>query len=155
MAMLVQFSLAKHSRVCATDRRPTVPLWSVASALLLLAAAVEILERILHVAGIDEFLGDLPDGPTLPGEKGFELSFGQQQRVGLARALVSKPEIFLLDEALSRLDSDIANGVFKQLRQLLNDRIVVLATHPLDARAHAERTIVIEDGRVVASGLRF
>lgn len=115
-------------RVFATDRRPTVPLWSVASALLLLAAAVEILERILHVGGIDEFLGDLPDGLTLPGEKGFELSFSQQQRVILARALVSKPEIFLLDEALSRLDSDIANGVFKQLRQLLNDRIVVLAT---------------------------
>lgn len=111
------------------------------------------LGRICDVSGMSEFVKGLPDGlDTVLGDKGFALSLGQQQRVGLARALVSKPKILLLDEALSGLDTSLANEVFSQLKKLQDSGIIVLATHRADARAYADRSVVMENGRVVALG---
>ncbi|MBE3519096.1 MAG: ABC transporter ATP-binding protein [Firmicutes bacterium] len=112
--------------------------------------SLEALAAACEVSGISEFVGELPNGlDTVLGDKGHGLSLGQQQRVGLARALVGKPKILILDEALSGLDARLANDVLTRLKAFQRDGIMVLATHRSDTRAYADRTVALENGRIV------
>jgi ABC-type methionine transport system ATPase subunit len=93
--------------------------------------------------------------PDLLERPGSELSVGQQQRVNLARALMTSPEVLLLDEPTSALDPETSRALMKTIHRLSEERqlTIVVATHRIaEAGDYAQHALVLRDGRVVESG---
>ena len=89
--------------------------------------------------GLGPFLDSLPRGLDTPvGPSGGELSGGQRQRVAVARALLTRADVMLLDEPTAHLDAPAADSLISDLRSALSDRIVVLVTHHAEQRAGAD-----------------
>ncbi|MEL7208492.1 MAG: ATP-binding cassette domain-containing protein, partial [Actinomycetota bacterium] len=100
-----------------------------------------------------EFISDLPGGyDEVVGERGFTLSGGQRQRVALARALLANPKILVLDDATSAIDVQVEERIHHALRRQLEDRTTIIIAHRLSTIALADRVVLMEDGRVAASG---
>ncbi len=106
-----------------------------------------------HAGGIDEFINAHPKGFDLSvGERGETLSGGQKQGVGIARALIGKPAIILLDEPTSAMDHSAEDAVKKRLMEAAQGKTVVLISHRTGLFDLADRIIVIDAGRIVADG---
>jgi subfamily B ATP-binding cassette protein MsbA len=86
------------------------------------------------------------------GDRGMKLSGGERQRLAIARALLKNPPLLLLDEATSALDTESERLVQDALERLMRDRTVLVIAHRLSTVQHADRIVVLESGRVVASG---
>jgi subfamily B ATP-binding cassette protein MsbA len=100
-----------------------------------------------------EFIERLPGGfDTVVGERGTRLSGGERQRLAIARALLRNPAILLLDEATSSLDTESERLVQKALDRLMQNRTVLVIAHRLSTVQHADRIVVLERGRVAATG---
>jgi ATP-binding cassette subfamily B protein len=100
-----------------------------------------------------EFLDRLPDGfATFLGEKGVRLSGGQRQRIAIARAILRDPVVLLLDEATSSLDAESERLVHDALDRLREGRSTLVIAHRLATVLEADRIIVLDQGRVVATG---
>jgi len=113
-------------------------------------------ERIVEAAKAaeaHEFITDLPDGyDTQIGERGVKLSGGQRQRIAIARALLNDPEIIVLDEATSDVDTETEELIQRSLRRLIADRTAFVIAHRLSTIRDADRVVVMEDGRIVEQG---
>ena len=95
----------------------------------------------------------LPEGyDSYLGEGGVRLSGGQRQRLAIARAILNDPEILLLDEATSALDAESERAVQSAVDALSEDRTTIVVAHRLATVKKADRILVFEDGRIVASG---
>lgn len=106
--------------------------------------------RAARAADADAFISALPDGyDTRVGQRGRLFSGGQRQRLSLARALLRDSPVIVLDEPTTGLDPDTARRVLAPLRDAARDRTVVIVTHDPVALEIADRTIRLEDGRVV------
>jgi ATP-binding cassette subfamily B protein len=104
-------------------------------------------------AHASEFLDRLPDGfGTFLGERGVRLSGGQRQRIAIARALLRDPTLLLLDEATSALDAESERLVQLALEGLMRDRTSIVIAHRLATVRQVDRILVLDEGRVVASG---
>ncbi len=104
-------------------------------------------------AAAADFLDALPDGfDTFLGEKGVRLSGGQRQRIAIARAILRDPPILLLDEATSALDAEAERAVQHALAVLATGRTTLVVAHRLATVRRADRIVVIEAGRIVATG---
>jgi ATP-binding cassette subfamily B protein len=115
------------------------------------ATEAEITKAVAAAAA--DFLHDLPEGlDTFLGEKGVRLSGGQRQRVAIARAILRDAPILLLDEATSALDAESEQAVQHALSVLAHDRTTLVVAHRLATIRRADRILVMEAGRVVASG---
>ncbi len=116
----------------------------------------EASEREIQAAGIAahaEFLEDLPDGyNTFLGEKGVRLSGGQRQRIAIARAILRDPAVLLLDEATSALDAESEQAVQQALADLSRNRTTIVIAHRLATVRNADRIVVMDGGRIVATG---
>ncbi|MEI6986830.1 MAG: ABC transporter transmembrane domain-containing protein [Rhodospirillaceae bacterium] len=100
-----------------------------------------------------EFLERLPEGlHTYLGEKGVRLSGGQRQRIAIARAILRNPPVLLLDEATSALDAESERAVQDALDALMKRRTTLVIAHRLATVLNVDRIVVMEQGRVVASG---
>jgi ABC-type multidrug transport system fused ATPase/permease subunit len=104
-------------------------------------------------AHLKKVLGQLPEGvETNLGKRKDELSGGQLQRIGLARALYSKPGLLVMDEATSALDADSENEINKALDEMRGKVTVVLIAHRLNTVQRSDVVFLVEEGRVTASG---
>ena len=104
-------------------------------------------------AQIGEFIRTLPNGfDTVVGERGHRLSGGEKQRLAIARLLLKKPQIVVLDEATAHLDSENEALVQNALATALSGRTSIVIAHRLSTIVHADQILVLENGRVVESG---
>lgn len=111
------------------------------------------LQRALERASFAKDIAFLPDGlETLVGEKGVALSGGQKQRVSIARALISNPDILLMDDALSAVDGKTESEIIEGIRTERAGKTTLITTHRLSAVQHADWIIVLDEGRIVQEG---
>ena len=95
----------------------------------------------------------LPDGlDTVVGERGYRLSGGERQRLTIARLLLAKPRVVILDEATAHLDSESEAAVQEALAAALEGRTALVIAHRLSTVRAADAIVVLEDGRVVERG---
>jgi ATP-binding cassette subfamily B protein len=115
------------------------------------------MERIIDICksiGILEFIESLPNGfNTYLGENGASLSGGQKQRIAIARALYKQPEVLVLDEATSSLDSTSENYIQKTIERLHQEnKTIIIIAHRLSTVINADDIVVLEKGNVLEQG---
>jgi ATP-binding cassette subfamily B protein len=116
------------------------------------ASEAELWE-VARVVCLDDLLRRLPMGlDTVVGERGVALSGGERQRTALARALLRRPRLMLLDDALSAVDSETEARILENLRAFLDGVTLVLATHRVFVAELCDHVLVLEEGRSVQSG---
>ena len=99
------------------------------------------------------YSSDLPEGfDAVVGEKGVTLSGGQRQRLALARAILRDAPILILDEATSALDTESERTIQEALVTLMQNRTTLVIAHRLSTIEHADRIVVMEEGRLVETG---
>jgi ATP-binding cassette subfamily B protein len=109
--------------------------------------------RAAEAAHAAEFLDQLPQGfHTFLGERGVRLSGGQRQRIAIARAILRDPSVLLLDEATSALDAESERLVQDALERLMQARTTLVIAHRLATVRKVDRILVMDRGRIVASG---
>ncbi|HYU30948.1 MAG TPA: ATP-binding cassette domain-containing protein, partial [Thermoanaerobaculia bacterium] len=116
-------------------------------------APMEEIVRAAKLAQLHDFVASLPEGYDTPvGERGIQLSGGQRQRLSIARALVKDAPILILDEATSAVDTETERAIQQALRILTAGRTALIIAHRLSTIRHADRILVVRDGRVVEEG---
>ena len=113
-------------------------------------------EEVINAAKLsfcNEFIDKLPEGfDTLIGENGIRLSGGEKQRISIARAMLKKSKIILLDEATSSLDSETENKIQEAIKFLTKDRTTLVIAHRLSTIIKSKKIYVIDSGEVLAEG---
>jgi ABC-type multidrug transport system fused ATPase/permease subunit len=115
--------------------------------------ADESIWNALNVAHLDEYVNSLPDGlNSSVGDRGTKMSGGQRQRLGIARALFTKPHLLVLDEATSALDGETETRISDSIQQLRGTVTVVIIAHRLSTVKNADKVVYLKEGRVMAQG---
>jgi ABC-type multidrug transport system fused ATPase/permease subunit len=116
-------------------------------------ATAEDVERAARAISYGEWLASLPAGlDTDVGERGGNLSMGQRQLVALARVVLKDPSIFILDEATASIDPFTETQIQEGLQGIMRDRTSIIIAHRLFTVRHADRIIVLRDGRIIETG---
>ena len=113
----------------------------------------KIIWKVLEQSALSDFAKSLPSGVNeTVGEKGLKLSGGQKQRMAIARALITSPQILVLDEATSSLDADTEKTVSEAIEKLHGKVTLVVIAHRLSSIRNADKVIYLEKGRIKAQG---
>ncbi len=116
-------------------------------------ATRDMVERAARLARCDEFIRALPQGyDTVVGEGGSMLSGGERQRISIARALLKDAPIVILDEATASIDPENERLIQQALTELTRGKTVVVIAHRLATVEHADKILVVDEGRIVQSG---
>ena len=116
-------------------------------------ATIEEIEWAAKMANIHEEIQSFPDQyESILGEKGLNLSGGQKQRVAIARAILFQPEILILDDAFSALDTYTEERILSNLEEFFPNRTVLLVSHRISTLQNCDNIIVLEDGRITEQG---
>lgn len=114
---------------------------------------MEQVEHIARIAHIHEDILRFSEGyRTVVGERGVSLSGGQKQRISIARALMLKPELLILDDSLSAVDAKTEEAILKSLKEARADATTIITSHRLSAIEHAHLIIVMHEGTIVEKG---
>ena len=113
-------------------------------------------QEIIEAANISQILNEIQTFPeqfdTLLGERGINLSGGQKQRISISRAVMRNPQILLLDDALSSVDTYTEEEILKQFRAVMRDRTSIIVSHRISTIRDADQIIVFEKARIVERG---
>ena len=113
----------------------------------------DAVKSAIRSAQLEDFVASLPDGlDTIVGERGVRLSGGQRQRIGIARALYNNPDVLVLDEATSSLDTDTEHGVMQAVQALQGEKTVIIVAHRLSTVEYCDRLYRLENARIVDEG---
>ncbi|HEY5639317.1 MAG TPA: ABC transporter ATP-binding protein [Dehalococcoidia bacterium] len=116
-------------------------------------ATQEEIEHAADLAQASEFIDELPDGyNTVVGEQGFSQSGGQRQRLAIARAILIRPRVLILDDATSSVDASMEQEIRTALRRVMEGRTTIIISHRLSTIALADQVVLIDGGRVVEVG---
>tara|TARA_X000000368_G_scaffold418981_1_gene421233 strand:- start:5757 stop:7499 length:1743 start_codon:yes stop_codon:yes gene_type:complete len=116
-------------------------------------ATKQDIEEACKFAAADEFINKLPNKyETIVGENGVKLSGGQKQRISIARAILKKSSIILLDEATSSLDTDSERVVQNAINNLIKNRTTLVIAHRLSTIHNSDKIFILKDSRVIGSG---
>jgi ABC-type multidrug transport system fused ATPase/permease subunit len=116
-------------------------------------ATEEELWDALRRSRLDALVKALPDGlDTVVGERGYRLSGGERQRLTIARLLLARPKVVILDEATAHLDSTSEAAVQAALGEALSGRTALVIAHRLSTVRAADQILVVEDGRIIERG---
>ena len=111
------------------------------------------LDEVLEQADIKKDIIRFKDGiDTLVGENGLSLSGGQKQRLGIARALLSNPEILILDDSLSAVDSNTEKAIIENIKKTREGKTNIIVAHRISAVRHADKIVVLDNGKILNSG---
>ena len=111
------------------------------------------LDEVLEQADIKKDIIRFKDGiDTLVGENGLSLSGGQKQRLGIARALLSNPEILILDDSLSAVDSNTEKTIIENIKKTREGKTNIIVAHRISAVRHADKIFVLDNGKILNSG---
>jgi len=113
--------------------------------------------RAAELANAHQFISALPQGyDTRIGERGIKLSCGQRQRISIARAIVSEPDLLILDEATSSVDSETERLIIEDaFKNLARGRTTLIIAHRLSSVSYADKIVFIDQGRIVEEGGHF
>lgn len=110
-------------------------------------------ERAAKLTAIHQDILEMPQQyETEVGERGVSLSGGQKQRISIARALITNPELLILDDALSAVDAKTEEKILSALKDERSDQTTIIAAHRISSVMHAQEILVLEDGRVIERG---
>ncbi|MES1241942.1 MAG: ABC transporter ATP-binding protein [Acidobacteriota bacterium] len=116
-------------------------------------APIEEVIRAAQLAQLHDFVASLPQGyDTLVGERGVKLSGGQRQRLSIARAILKDAPILILDEATSSVDTETERAIQQSLKTITAGRTALIIAHRLSTIRHADRILVLRDGKVAEEG---
>lgn len=116
-------------------------------------ASMAEIEEAARLAQADGFIRELPLGyDTVVGERGMGLSGGQKQRIAIARALLCKPKILILDDATSALDMETEHEIQTAIRSVMAGRTVFMIAHRISTLRHTDEIVVLDRGRTVQRG---
>jgi subfamily B ATP-binding cassette protein MsbA len=116
-------------------------------------ATIEDVKKASEAANALEFINELPEKfDTIIGEKGARLSGGQRQRITIARAILKNPQILILDEATSSLDTESERKVQIAIDNLVKDRTVIVIAHRLSTIENADKILVFHGGQIIETG---
>jgi ATP-binding cassette subfamily B protein len=116
-------------------------------------APLDEVVQAARAAEAHDFIMALPDGyDTVVGERGYTLSGGQRQRIAIARTLLVNPRILVLDDATSAIDVATEERIHHALENLMEGRTTIVIAHRLSTIGLADRVVLLEDGRIVATG---
>jgi ABC-type multidrug transport system fused ATPase/permease subunit len=105
-----------------------------------------------RIAHIDDFIESLPDKyDTIVGERGITLSGGQKQRIAIARAVITKPDLLIFDDATSSVDAETELAIFKSIRDKLRNTSVIIISLRDTGLMFADRVFVVENGKITES----
>ena len=111
------------------------------------------LDEVLEQADIKKDISRFKDGiDTLVGENGLSLSGGQKQRLGIARALLSDPDILILDDSLSAVDSNTEKTIIENIKKKRKGKTNIIVAHRISAVRHADKIVVLDNGKILNSG---
>lgn len=114
---------------------------------------MEEVEKAAKMADIYNNIQNLPDGfETEIGERGVTLSGGQKQRISMARALITDPEILILDDSLSAVDTETEDNILKSLKTFMKGRTTIIISHRISSIKHCDHILVLDKGEIVESG---
>jgi ATP-binding cassette subfamily B protein len=114
---------------------------------------MEDIERAAVIAGIDGDIAGFPEAyETVVGERGMTLSGGQKQRTAIARAVIRRPEILILDDALSSVDTQTEERILHHLRDVMRDRTSIIISHRVSTVKEADMIVVLDNGEIVEQG---
>jgi ATP-binding cassette subfamily C protein LapB len=113
----------------------------------------EELINVSKITGVHDFLGKHEAGYDLQvGERGEGLSGGEKQSVTLARALISNPEILILDEPTNSMDKQSENHFIKNIKEINKNKTFIIITHKPSLLTLVDRVIILDDGKIIADG---
>jgi len=116
-------------------------------------ASDEEILKASKIAGVHDFLGKHDAGYDLiVGERGEGLSGGERQAITLARALLTEPQIMILDEPTNSMDGQTEEAFKRRMKDIVKDKTVILVTHRPSVLSLVDRLIVMDDGRIIADG---
>tara|TARA_A100000164_G_scaffold21365_1_gene17127 strand:+ start:421 stop:2175 length:1755 start_codon:yes stop_codon:yes gene_type:complete len=116
-------------------------------------ASFEVIQDYAKKAVVDNNIVKFKEGyKTLLGERGITLSGGQIQRISIARALIKDPQILLLDDCLSSVDTDTEEEILKHLKTITKNKTTLIVSHRISSLKHADQIIVFENGKIVQQG---
>ncbi len=117
------------------------------------AGTHEMIWDAIRISQLQEYLSSLPDGEnTRVGDRGSSMSGGQRQRLGIARALFTKPKLLVLDEATSALDGETEANISAAIKSLKGDVTVILIAHRLSTVREADQVVYLEGGKIISVG---